>query len=70
MMTSEQTNIDNLQTDSGSFSTRVTLTEATGSNLVIDSGSFSSSLIDPEMLSYNRDWAHLWWYIEMGNPKD
>jgi hypothetical protein len=40
-MTSEQTNIDNLQTDSGSFSTRVTA-------LKTDSGSFSTRVTTEE----------------------
>jgi len=41
-LSTEETNVDNLQTDSGSFSTRVTRNEASASSLTTDSGSFST----------------------------
>ena len=47
-MTSEQTNIDNLQTDSGSFSTRLTTEESNVDSLQTDSGSFSTRITTEE----------------------
>jgi hypothetical protein len=47
-MTSEQTNIDNLQTDSGSFSTRITNATSSIDGLVTDSGSFSTRITTAE----------------------
>ena len=43
-LSTEETNVDNLQTDSGSFSTRVTRNEASASALTTDSGSFSTRI--------------------------
>jgi len=47
-LSTEQTNIDNLQTDSGSFSTRITTNETNISNLQTDSGSFSTRITTAE----------------------
>ena len=47
-LSTEQTNIDNLQTDSGSFSTRITTNETNISNLQTDSGSFSTRITNAE----------------------
>jgi len=47
-LSTEQTNIDNLQTDSGSFSSRVTTNETDISNLQTDSGSFSTRITAAE----------------------
>ncbi len=47
-LSTEQTNIDNLQTDSGSFSTRITAEETNVNNLQTDSGSFSTRVTTNE----------------------
>src|SRR6056300_1456952 len=47
-ITTEETNVDNLQTDSGSFSTRITTNETNITNLQTDSGSFSTRITTAE----------------------
>ena len=47
-LTTDETNITNLQTDSGSFSTRITTEETNVDNLQTDSGSFSTRVTTNE----------------------
>ena len=54
-ITTEETNVDNLQTDSGSFSTRVTTNETDISNLQTDSGSFSTRVTTLENQDVDDD---------------
>ena len=54
-ITTEETNVDNLQTDSGSFSTRVTTNETNITNLQTDSGSFSTRVTTLENQDVDDD---------------
>jgi trimeric autotransporter adhesin len=54
-ITTEETNVDNLQTDSGSFSTRVTTNETNITNLQTDSGSFSTRVTTLESQDVDDD---------------